>query len=116
MEVQVEGLSREQLNKLNGVLFGGAIHSGDPIFHAPGARPWQNIAELRTPSVTYPLCGSALTEYTNNLSEMCPTKVLPVSVPSIVHSLTGVAYSPMAFTCCHDLGSNLLPPVKRKSD
>ena len=38
-----------------------------------------------------------------------PTKtyrLLPVFVPSIIHNLTRAAYSPMAFTSCHDRGSN----------
>ena len=56
--------------------FGGAGHLGDQIFHAPGARLWHYAAELHTLLVTYPLCGSALTDIiTDNLSEKCPTKL-----------------------------------------
>ena len=40
-----------------------------------GARLWHYTAELRTLSVTYPLCGSALTYTTDNPSEMCPLKL-----------------------------------------
>ena len=40
-----------------------------------GARLWHYAAELRTLSVTYPLCGSALTITTDNPSEMCPLKL-----------------------------------------
>ena len=39
------------------------------------ARLWHYAAELRTLSVTYPLCGSALTDTTDNPSEMCPLKL-----------------------------------------
>ena len=55
--------------------FGGAGHLGDQIFHPPGARLWHYAAELHTLSVTYPLCGLALTDTTDNLSEMCQTKL-----------------------------------------
>ena len=70
-----------------------------------GAKPWHYAAELRTLSVTdtYPFCGSALTDTTDILSEMCPVKLtvfclflyslLPVFVPSILHNLTRPAYS-----------------------
>ena len=40
-----------------------------------GARLWHYAAELRTLSGTYPLCGSALTNTTDILSEMCPLKL-----------------------------------------
>ena len=50
-------------------------HSSDHIFHAPVAKLWHYAAELRTLSVTYHLCGSALTNTTDNLSEMCPLKL-----------------------------------------
>ena len=40
-----------------------------------GARLWHYAAELHTLSVTYPLCGSALTNTTDNPSEMCPLKL-----------------------------------------
>ena len=36
---------------------------------------WHYAAELRTLSVTYPLCCSALTDNTDNLHEMCPNKL-----------------------------------------
>ena len=35
---------------------------------------WHYAAELRTLSVTNPLCGSTLTDTTDNPSEMCPLK------------------------------------------
>ena len=62
-----------------------------------GARLWHYAAELRTLSVTYPLCGSALTDTTDNPFEMCPLKLtdfLLVFVPLITHNLTRAAYSP----------------------
>ena len=40
-----------------------------------GARLWHYAAELRTSSVTNPLCGSALTDTTDNPSEICPLKL-----------------------------------------
>ena len=39
-----------------------------------GARLWHYDAELRTLSVTYSLCGLALTNTMDILSEMCHTK------------------------------------------
>ena len=62
--------------------FGGASPLGDYIFHVPGAKLWHYAAELRTLSVTYPLCGLALTNTTDILAEICPLK------------LTRAAYSP----------------------
>ena len=40
-----------------------------------GARLLHYATELRTLSVTYPLCGSVLTDTTDNPSEMCPLKL-----------------------------------------
>ena len=40
-----------------------------------GARLWHYAIELRTLSVTYPLCGSALTDTTDNPSDMWPLKL-----------------------------------------
>ena len=54
--------------------FGGAGHLSHHILHTPEAKLWRYAAELRTLSVTYPLCGSALTDTTHNPSEMCPLK------------------------------------------
>ena len=54
---------------------GGTGHLGDHIFMPLGARLWHYAAELRNLSVTYPLCGSALTDTMNNPSEMCPLKL-----------------------------------------
>ena len=51
--------------------FGGAGHLSDDIFRAPGAILWHFAAELRTLSVTRPLCGSALASTTANPSEIC---------------------------------------------
>ena len=75
---------------------------GDSVtrFSAPlGARLWHYATELRTLSVTYPLCSSALmyTDTMDNPSEMCPLKCLPVFVQSIIHNLTRAAYSPNGF-------------------
>ena len=47
----------------------------DLIFLAPRAIPWHYAVELRTLSVAYPLCGSALTDATDNPSEKYPTKL-----------------------------------------
>ena len=61
---------------------------------------WHYADELSTLSVTYPLCGLALTNTMENLSEMCPLKltdILPVFVPSIIHNLAKAAYSPNGF-------------------
>ena len=80
-----------------GCLFGGAGHLSDQIFHVPGAKLWHYAAELHDFSVTYPLCSSALTNTTDNLSEMCPLKLLPVFVQSIIHNLTRAAYSSNGF-------------------
>ena len=44
----------------SGVPLDRSGHSGDQIFHASWAKPWHNAAKLRTLSVPYPLCGSAL--------------------------------------------------------
>ena len=50
---------------------------------ASGVKPGHYAAELRTLLVTYPLAGSAVTDTTGNLYEMCPTKIayrcLPLS-------------------------------------
>ena len=40
-----------------------------------GARLWHYATELPTLSTTYPLCGSALINTTDNQSEMCPLKL-----------------------------------------
>ena len=61
--------------KIFWVPFGGASHISDQIFHAPGAKLWHYAVELHTLSVTYPLCGLALTNTTYNLFEMCPLKL-----------------------------------------
>ena len=53
---------------------GTGRHLSDQIFHAPGAK----LRALCTPhsiSFTYPLCGPALTNTTDNHSEMCPLKL-----------------------------------------
>ena len=51
--------------------FGGVTSFSMPL----GARLWHYAAELHTLSVTYPLCGLALTNTTDNPSEMCPLKL-----------------------------------------
>ena len=57
------------------VPFSRAGHLSDHIFHAPGAKLWHYVAELCTLSPIYPLCGSALTNTTDNQSKMCPLKL-----------------------------------------
>ena len=78
-----------------------------------GARLWHYAGELRTLSVTYPLCGLALTYTTDILSEMCPLK-LPDFFLFLYHRsytiLQGPLIPPMAFTSCRDWDSNRLPP------
>ena len=61
-----------------GCLFGRAGHLCDHIFHAPGAKLWHHAAELRTLLITYPLCGLALTNTTDDPSEMCPLKLFSI--------------------------------------
>ena len=78
-----------------------------------GAGLWHYAAELRTLSVTYPLCGSALANTTDNLSELCPLKLPDFSlffVPLIIHNLTRAVYSPNGFHKLSRPGSNRLPP------
>ena len=56
---------------------GQAGYLDDQICQAPGAMTWHYAPELRIFSVPYPLkfCGSALTDTSDNLSEMCPLKL-----------------------------------------
>ena len=61
--------------KIFWVPFGGASHISDQIFHAPGAKLWHYAVQLRTLSVAYPLCCSALTNTTDNPSETRPLKL-----------------------------------------
>ena len=78
-----------------------------------GARLWHYAAELRTLSVTYPLCGSALTDTTDNPSEMCPLRLTDFCLFLYHRSYTILQrplIPPMAFTSCHDRGSNRLSP------
>ena len=101
-----------------GCLFGGAGHLCHQIFHAPGARLWHYATELRTLSVTYPLCCSALTDSTDNPSEMFPLKLTDFCLFLYHWSYTilqGPLIPPMAFTSCHDRGSSRLPPDGRAS-
>ena len=58
-----------------GCLFGGAGFLSDQTFLAPEAKLGHYAAELRTLSVTNHLCGLALTNTTDNPSEMCPLKL-----------------------------------------
>ena len=60
-----------------GVPFGGAGHLAvrGPILYTHEAKLWHYAAKLSTLSVTCPLRGSALTDTTDNLSEMCPFKL-----------------------------------------
>ena len=55
--------------------FGGAGPSGDQIFHDLDVKLWHSAAELHTLTVTYPgypWYGSALTDTTDDQSEMGP--------------------------------------------
>ena len=84
----------------------------DQIFHAPGAKPWHYAADLHTLSVLYPLCGSALTDTTNNPSEMCPPRLTDFCLflyHQLYTILKGLHIPTIAFTSCKDWGSNLLP-------
>ena len=87
--------------------FGGADHLSDQIFHAP-----RNAAKLRTLSVTYPLCGSALTDPTDNPSEMRPLKLTDFCLFCNMnqHILQAPHIPPITFISYHDRVSNLLPP------
>ena len=58
-----------------GCLFDGVGHLFAQIFHAPNAKHWHYAAELPTLSVTNPLRGLAVTNTTDNLSELCPLKL-----------------------------------------
>ena len=55
----------------------GAGHSGGQAFHEPGTTPWPNTCtiELRTFSITQPLCDSVLTDTKDYPSEKFPTKL-----------------------------------------
>ena len=59
----------------SGVPFCGAGRIGDQISLPLGARLLHYAFELRTLSVIYLLCGKALTDTTDNQSEMCPLKL-----------------------------------------
>ena len=64
-----------------------------------------DAAELRTPSVTDHLCGPAVTNTTDNLSEMCTLKLSEFCLFLYHQSYTilqGPLIPPMAFTSCHD--------------
>ena len=80
-----------------------------------GARLWLYADELRTLSVAYPLCGSALTDTTYNLSEMGPLKLTDFCLFMFHQSYTILqglrAYSPNSF---HKLlGPGLEPATQR---
>ena len=100
LNMDEEAVVKVKVKYLRGTFFGGAGHLGDQIFHAPGARLWHYAAELHTLSGPYPLCGSALTNTTDNPFEMCPLKLTDFClffVPSMIHNLTRAAYSPNGF-------------------
>ena len=64
------------------------------------------------------LCGSALTDTTDNPSEMCPLKLTDFCLFLYHWSYTILQepfIPPMAFTSCHDRGLNRLPPDGRAS-
>ena len=99
------------------VPFRGAGHAGDHIFHAPRAKPCHYAANLHTLSVTSPLHASALTDTMDNLSEKCPNALTDIHCLFLYDwsymLLQGPHIPPMAFTICHDPGSNLLPSDER---
>ena len=84
----------------------------------PKARLWRHATELRTLSVAYPLCGSALTNTKDNPSEKWPLKLTDFCL-LLYHQLYSILQwlliPPMAFTSCQDRGSNRLPPDGRAS-
>ena len=68
-----------------------------------GAKLSHIAAELRTLLVTYPLCGSALIDTTENLSEMCPLELTDFCLflyHQSYNNLTRSVYSPNG---CHKL-------------
>ena len=56
-------------------------HSGDQIFRPSGVKPWHYGAELPNLMVTYPLCGSGLTDTLDNLSDKWPNKHIDMHYP-----------------------------------
>ena len=88
-----------------------------PDFPCPWSQALALCCWLRTLSVTYPLCGLALTSTTDTLSEMCSLRrtdsCLYIFVPSIIHNLTRVAYSPNGF---HKLSWPGLKPATPRSE
>ena len=70
-----------------------------------GARLWHYAAEPRTLSITYLLCGLAITNTTDNQSEMWPLKFTDFSLFLYHQSYTilqGLLIPPMTFPSCHD--------------
>ena len=65
--------------KVKVTFLGGAFrwagHLGDHIFHAPWSQALSLCHWACIISVTYPLCGLALTNIMDNLYEMCPPKL-----------------------------------------
>ena len=83
-----------------------------------GARLWHYASEHRTLSVIYPLCGSALTDTTDNPSDMCPLKLTGFCLFLYHRSYTilqGPLIPALAFTSCHDRGLNWQTPDGRAS-
>ena len=79
------------------------------------AKLWHYATELRTLSVTYPLISSALTNTTDNPSEMWPQKLLNFCLFLYNQSYTilqGPLIPPMAFTSCNDQGYSHLSESK----
>ena len=78
-----------------------------------GARLWYYAAELCTLSVEYPLCSSALTNTTDNMSEMCSLKLTNFCL-FLCHQSYTILQGPLipttAFTSWYDQGPNRLPP------
>ena len=109
MSITLISATNRKLLKVKVCHSGGVGHSGDQISRAPGAKPWRYMHSLS-------YITNVRLALADNLSEKCPTKLTDFClsfVPLITHYLTGAAYSPMAFTRCHDRGSNLLPPDEK---
>ena len=99
------------------MLFDGAGHSYDQIFHATGVKSWHYTAQLSTLSVAYPFCGSALTDTSDNLSELCTVKLIGIHyhpakilIPVLYHQSNTFLHRHIF---PHDQGSNLQPPDER---
>ena len=85
--------------------FGGAGHSCDHIFHAPGAKPWHYATDLHI----FSLFSSVVIDSSDNLSEKGPINFTDHQSFTILQGL----YIPPMFAHCCDSGLNLQPPGER---